>query len=321
MKKKLHLILAIVLAAALLLAACNTSEENGSEATDNKVSPVVNPLPETVSSDRTTVRLYFGYLDKKLLVGETSSISVPVNESTESAIVKALITGPSATRVDFVPVINPETEVVQIKDDGTVLTITLSSDFTKNFGAMASEERDYTQTRRYLAVYSIANSLIEQGKYSRVRILIDEDGSGNGRPITRAEAGMEGTAGTEPFERNGEIELNAANTMREILNATKERDWETLYGFIAYKNAYDQDKPSLEDFTNEVVSSKLSISDTAVLDDVLLPDTHTSVVMANYALKLGEDEARIMGNIPIRLTQENDVWKITYNTFKANFLT
>jgi len=321
MKKILHLILAMVMAAAILLVACNGVEENQGEATDDKISPVVNPLPETNNADRTTVRLYFGYLDKKLLVGETSSISVPVNESTESAIVKALITGPSATRVDLVPVINPETEVVQIKEDGTVLTVTLSKEFIEAFGAMASEERDYAQTRRYLAVYSIANSLIEQGKYSRIRILIDEDGSGNGRPITKAEAGMEGNGGTEPFERNGEIELDAANTMREVLNAAKERDWESLYGFIAYKNAYDQDKPSLEDFTNEVVTSKLAVSDPAVVDDVLLPDTHTGVVMVNYVLKLGEDEAKTMSNIPIRLTQENDVWKISYNTFKTNFLT
>lgn len=323
MKKRIILILAFILMFSVMAVSCTNKSEEAPEIIDKK-SPIINPLPEAVNKNKATVRLYFGYLNKKLLVSETNTLDVPANENIEESIIKALISGPSATRVESVRLIHPKTEILQIHGDGAdvILSITLSKEFLQPVSTLGDEEEGYEKTRRYLAVYSIVNSLIEQGKYSRVRILIDDNNTGTGRPLTNLEAGLDGAGATEPFGRNGEIELNnASNTMREILNAAQEKDWETLYGFLSYKNAYDQEKPSLEDFKNEVIYAKMAVSGAEVIDSISTPDGLTNIVMTSYSLKLGDDEAKSLANVPIRLTQENDGWKMTYNVFKTSFLT
>ncbi|MEF9863883.1 MAG: GerMN domain-containing protein [Christensenellaceae bacterium] len=304
----------------------------GMAACAKQVPPVVkeetavqiNPLPEAINKDKATARLYFGYLQEPLLVGESMVVDVPINENVETAIIKKLINGPSTARVDFVQLINPATKVVDVTpNDSGFLTVTLSKEFLLPVETAVDknmEENPYEKTRKYLAVYSIVNTIIEQGNYSRVRILIDDEGTGTGRTITQQEAGLDGTGATEPFARNGEIELNSKNTMIEILDAIEKKNWTKLYEYIAYKNAYGQDKPSIDDFISEVDTSKLAISDTAVGDSIVSIDGLNDVVMVDYMLKLRVDEVKSFANVPIKLVQENNIWKISYNVFKKNFM-
>ncbi|MEG0356788.1 MAG: GerMN domain-containing protein [Christensenellaceae bacterium] len=304
----------------------------GMAACAKQVPPVVkeetavqiNPLPEAINKDKATARLYFGYMQEPLLVGESMVVDVPINENVETAIIKKLINGPSTARVDFVQLINPATKVVDVTpNDSGFLTVTLSKEFLLPVETAVDnnmEENPYEKTRKYLAVYSIVNTIIEQGNYSRVRILIDDEGTGTGRTITQQEAGLDGTGATEPFARNGEIELNSKNTMIEILDAIEKKNWTKLYEYIAYKNAYGQDKPSIDDFISEVDTSKLAISDTAVGDSIVSIDGLNDVVMVDYMLKLRVDEVKSFANVPIKLVQENNIWKISYNVFKKNFM-
>ena len=105
------------------------------------------------------------------------------------------------------------------------------------------------------------------------------------------------------------------------MQAIENKEWGTLYNYIAYKNLYGQDKPSLDDFQNEVISSKLTISDTAIRDAVIGNDAASEIIMVDYVLKLRDEEAKTLNNIPIKLIQENSIWKISYTVFKRNFLT
>ncbi len=322
--RTLCLLLAGALLAGILFSACKDTPPASAETGDTTVQ--VNPLPESVSKNEMTARLYFGYQQYKLLAGESRKIKVPVNESTEVSILNELIKeGPSATRVDFVQVINPETSVSKVSSEGQYLVVTLSREFLEPVGGAIDyqdeEQVSYEKTRKFLAVYSIVNTLIEQGNYSRVRIMIDDDGVGGGRPLTMQEAGLDGAGTAEPFEWDGSIELNAQNTMREILTAVEKREWSTVYDYIAYKNSYGQDKPSLEDFRNEAEAAKFSISGMQIIGDVLAPDGVTNVVMVSYVLKQQDGEAQTLSNVPVKLMQENDIWKLTYNTFKNTFMT
>lgn len=311
--------LLLALAAMVGLAACASEAP---QATESVVQ--VNPLAEAVSNDETVARLYYGFTDNRLLAGENRRIKVPVNESIETSVLNELIReGPSQVNANLTQVINPETTVVAATSEGQYLAVTLSREFlaqpgVQSGGAMLTGQAE--RTRRFLAVYSIVNTLIEQGSYARVRLLIDEDGTGSGRPITLQEAGLSGTGECEPLARNGEIELTAINTMRELLQAVEQRDWTLVYDFIAYKNQFGQDKPSLEEFRSEVEHARFSLSSPEIIDDVLAPDGNSEIIMVSYDLKPQEGEVQTFSNVPRRLVLENDVWKMTYNVFDDMFL-
>ncbi len=317
-------IIAILLCGILGIAMVGCSGQQVPEASpsESQGTSVINPLPDGISQDKNTARLYFGYMQEDMLVGETRIFQVPINESVETSIVKELISGPSTARADFTPLINPNTTVMSVKTESNFLSVTLSKDFLQSPEDMtAAEDTGYEETRRKLAVYSIVNTLIEQGNYSRVRILIDDTDTGSGRPITLKEAGLSGSGMADAFERNGELELTGKNTLREIMENIRTKSWDTLYNYIAYKNLYGQDKPSLDDFKSEMNSSKLTIGeDFSLGDEVEGADGISVVVMATYTLKVKDGDEKTISNMPIKLVLENDVWKITYTTFKKNFL-
>lgn len=313
--RKTETVVLYLLVICFLVVSCTQSEPQEPQAVIQ-----INPLAEAVSNDETVARLYYGFGSHQLLAGENRRIKVPVNESMETSILNELIAeGPSAATMNLTRLINPDTTVVGAAAEGQYLAVTFSREFLEPPAQAAGVTGVPEYIRRFLAVYSVVNTLIEQGSYSRIRILIDEDGTGTGRPLTLQEAGLSGTGEAEPLSRNGEIELTAVNTMREILRAVEQRDWDFVYEFIAYRNQYGQDKPSLEEFRNEVERARFSLTSGEIVDDVLGADGMTEIVMVSYELRLEDGEIQSYLNVPRALVLENDLWKITYNAFETMF--
>ena len=100
-------IVCILLCGLLLcgLAACVKEPEEDAASSSEEVSIQINPLPEAVSKDKETARLYFGYMHEPLLIGEVRVFSVPINENIQTSIITELIKGPSAARADFTQII------------------------------------------------------------------------------------------------------------------------------------------------------------------------------------------------------------------------
>lgn len=301
-------------------AGCAPEQAGLSEASESTVQ--LNPLAESVSMDETTARLYYGFGGNCLLAGENRKISVPVNESTEVSILNELIRGgPSAGSISLTQVINPQTTVVGANLEGQFMIVTFSREFLESYSAANSQRSSESERiRRYLAVYSVVNTLIERGNCSRVRILIDEDGTGAGRPITFAEAGISGSGDADPFAHNAEIELTPANSMRELLSAVERRDWAQAYEFIAYKNASGQDRPSLEEFRTQAENARCTVSGSRVIDYVTSADETSVVVMVTYDLRRANAETVSYDNVPRTLVLENSIWKMTWNAFEQAFL-
>lgn len=318
MKKSLA---ALALAAAIALGGCAAPQPEPSE-TGSGDYVQINPLAESVSVDETTARLYYGFGDDCLLGGEDRRINVPANESVETSILNELIRkGPSTTSNGLMRVINPETSVVSAVNEGEFMIVTFSREFLEP--EMSGNVRTSPlgeQVRRYLSVYSVVNTLIERGGCSRVRIMIDEDGAGTGRPITFSEAGMTGTGDAEPFARNGEIELTPPNTMREIMDAVEKRDWSQAYDFVAMKNERGQERPTLDEFRSQAERANVAISEATILDYVPTPDGTGAMVFVTYDLKSRGAELTSYANVPARLILEGSVWKMTWNAFEQAFL-
>lgn len=319
MKRKT--MLAALAAALLALSACATPVPEPSESGSSPVVQI-NPLAESVSVDETTARLYYGFGDDCLLAGEDRRINVPANESVETSILNELIReGPSASSNNLTRVINPATSVVSATMEGEFMIVTFSREFLEP--ELAGNVRTSPvgeQVRRYLSVYSVVNTLIERGTCSRVRIMIDQDGTGTGRPITFSEAGMSGSGDAEPFAHNGEIELTPHNTMREILDAVEKRDWSQAYDFVAMKNERGQERPTLDEFRSQAERANVAISGAQILDYVPTPDGTGAIVLVTYDLKSQGAETISYTNVPKRLILEGNVWKMTWNVFEQAFL-
>lgn len=311
MKKKSFLI--ILMCAALLFTACTA--DNTAESGE----PQINPLSEVASRDNVLVNLYYGYKTEQLMVSEVREINVPVNERIEVTIVTNLIQGASTSKADFTSVINPDTKIVNITDNDGFLFVTLSKEFLSP-PAESQNENMNGNIRRYLAAYTIVDTLIEQSGYSRVQILIDRDDSGAGTPITNAEIGLAGSEPTEPLGRDGSKILNSRNTMREILSSVERKDWSRLYGFISYKDTQGVDRPTSDEFINEVSSKNVVLSDSAIIDHISSTDLYSDYVLTNFTIKLGDGEPQTKTNIPIYLVRENDMWKIPYDIFGNYFV-
>lgn len=313
---------AIACAALLLLCACSDQAQPAEQTASAESVVQINPLPEGAAQDKSTARLYFGYMNDELLVGEVRVFSVPINESVETSVIRELISGPSVVRSDFTQVINPASKVVSVQSESNFLFVTLSAEFLSPPDDLLQSDESYEKIRRRLAVYSIVNTIVEQGNYSRVQIRIDDSGSGSGRPITMEEAGFDENETADAFERNGELELNEKNTLREIIKCIQTKSWDDLYDYISYVNLYGSEKPPVEDFKSELNNMKLAVGeDFTIGDSIESPDGLTAVVMASYTVRLKDEDEKTLTNVPVRLVLENDIWKISYTAFRKNFLT
>jgi hypothetical protein len=312
--KRVILLILIAIILTGFVACAQTSEVADSE----DGVPQINPLSEAASRDNVLVNLYYGYKTEQLLVGESREINVPVNERIEVTLISNLIQGASTSKADFSSVINPDTKIVNITDNDGYLFVTLSKEFLLPPDDTATQDID-ENIRRYLAAYSVVDTLIEKTGYYRVQILIDRDDSGAGTPITNGEIGLPGNDPTEPLGWEGSIILNSRNTMREIMTSIQRKDWNRLYSFISYKDTQGDARPTLDDFKNEVSGERIVLSNSEVIDHISSTDLYTDYVLANFTIKLGDNEPRTMTYMPIYLVRENDLWKIPYDIFKSCF--
>ncbi|MEI6101898.1 MAG: GerMN domain-containing protein, partial [Eubacteriales bacterium] len=280
-----------IIISAFLICVLVMASACGSQGTETSTSaqPQINPLSDAANRNTMMVNLYYGYKTEQLLAGEERQINVPVNERIETTVVTNLIQGASTSKSDFSSVINPDTKIVNVTDNNGFLFVTLSKEFLLAPAGRQNENMN-ENIRRYLAAYSIVDTLIEEGGYTRVQILIDRNDTGAGTAITNMETGLTGNDPTEPLARDGGIILNSRNTMREIMSSIQMKDWSRLYGFISYKDTQGIAKPTLDQFKNAVTSKNIVLSGSQVTDHISSTDLDTDYVMTSFTIKAGDNE-------------------------------
>lgn len=308
-------IISILIAAVLAVTSCGAGLNTPSASEE----PQINPLSDAANRNSVSVNLYFGYKNEQLLAGEERQINIPVNERIETTVVTNLIQGVSSSKADFTSVINPDTKIVNITDNNGILFVTLSKEFLHEPANRQTENMN-ENIRRYLAAYSIVDTLIEQEGYARVQILVDRNDTGAGTAITNSEIGFSGNDPTEPLARDGGSILNSRNTMREIMSSLEKKDWSRLYGFIAYKDTQGVAKPTLDQFKNAVTGKNIVLSGSQVTDHISSTEPDKDYVLTDFTIKAGDSEPQTRKNIPVYLVRENDLWKIPYDVFSSYFM-
>ena len=277
--------------------------------------PEINPKAESANKDTLDVALYFSYKGEKLLASETRSIEVSVSDSLEAAVVRALIGGPSADRDELVGLFWDDVSLVSVDSNADILFVTLNEAFISTEPQISVLADASVPERKKLAIYSIVNTIIEMGRFSRVQIYVDRQG-GVGQRITLAEAGWSdlSNAHLEPLARNQSLVLTPENTLKEALDSYSKKDWTRLYHFTAYYNPDGSLKPDIGDYSSALAEAGNVLDSFNVTDANVALDGKTVVVMLDYTIRAREGDAVPRTDIPVVLVREDEIWKLTYTS-------
>jgi hypothetical protein len=321
--------IAVLMAAAVFfLAGCSIfiSEED-------KGNIEVVPQIADVKSEEVTATLYFPYDDPSgmlfLLSGDTRKISIAPNERLEAAVLREMISGPSDTQSSLKAVLNPNTSVVSIQVNGEYLFVTLSREFLQPNGIEDGWEQNETLTKQRndlqkLATYSVVNTLLLLGQdYSRVQIMVDKTGSGSGERLTYAELGFTGEGNdnkvAEPLGRFEDVTLDPEKTAQLVFNFIVGKNWSKAYEFVASRTQSGGTRPALEDMMEELSVASFILENFEILDQTISVDGKTATVFVNYTTRTSGGISNTVSNRPIRLVQENELWKMNYASFQSLF--
>lgn len=307
--KKLKYIIAFLMLIVMIASGCNTGS---SDIPEGNV-PDINPNAQAANKDTSSVRLYFSYNGENLLAGETRTIDVPISESLESAVINALIAGPTSD--ELTGLFWEGVELVGVDENANHVFVTLSKEFVETDPKQEKLLDGLTvDEQKKLAIYSIVNTIIEIGNYSKVQIYVEQD-RGIGQRIKEYQAGWSNEdKALDPLARDSSMILTPANTLIEALSSFHLKDWKRLHTFTANMNLDGTVKPQLQSFSDEFAEKRNVLETFNAIDTTVSSDGQSAVVMLNYSLKTREGKLIEEDSIPIVMVREKGLWKVTYSS-------
>lgn len=320
-KGRTRLLCALLCTLLLLLSGCTRSYYGGiAEREDGDAAAYTEDiLPESQDNaygSKVTATLYYRYIAEDLLAAVEQEFTVTAEKTLEEMAIQALIDGPKDTQYEYNALISSETEIVSVKEQSGYLSVTLSSEFLDEM----VQDIDGEATRRRLAVQAIVNTVTGIGNYSRVLILVDETGSGNGERLTYAEAGWEeyGDRTIEPMARDTSVILTPENALEIVLRSLVEKDYDHMEYFLADRDYDGTACPTRAELT-DILSAKASIvSYTLEGPATVSPDGQRAVALVDIAYVGSNGQMTELTGLPIRLIRE-DVWKVSFQSLDTMF--
>lgn len=296
-------------------------ERNLSSVGDNSAASL---QPEKQSQLQNIYTLYFGYTGQGYLVSEQHTLSISDGKQVEAEVVRALISGPANKSNELEALINPQTRVVSITSNKDYIYITLSKEFLEPVNMPANWQEDAGLTNqvnqmRRLAVYSIVNTVTELGKFSRVQILVDVNGTGEGQRPTRQMMGFvnDGTDPQqlmEPLMRENKVILCPSNMMELVLTAFGNKEWKKVDGYIAQADPNDVSRPVSGEMIAALSLANLTLLGHSVVSEQIANDGQTAVVTVSYEVQSRDGNRFSNENVPLRMIREDGIWKVSYSS-------
>lgn len=307
--------LAVLLAALCgLLCSCT-------RAANPLVQAEATPLPgveqrlhaATAAEDNAAswdVVLYFRYLDYSMLAGESRTLTVRKDESSEAALVRALLAGPSAGEMNLRRALGEDVGLKEVTASGDMLFITLTNSLLRDGipDGWRSDEfwAEEAPVRCRLAMASIADTVMENLPYTRVQILIDGGESAAIR-LDRSYylTGEQGPA--DPLSRDESLLLSPYNTAALLMEAWRSRDFDTIYDFTVA-----EDLPVPEQFRAEIDAAP-SLLDYTLTAGMVNGERAALNVDASL---LTDGASTALEAWPLTLEKQGGVWKIPLETLR-----
>lgn len=322
MKQKYFLLVVSLTCSLCLLCGCAPNPLERAEATS--VPGLDMNLHAASASDSNVdslqATLYFRYLDTPMLAAETRTLTVRRDESPELAIVRALLSGPSAGHSELRPILPEGVEVEGVSKKDNILYITFNEALLTRDRVPADWQQrpDWASEApilRALIIQSAIASVTESFSYTGVQILVHKTSEVQTSLRLENEYFLNGTAGlSDPLSRDESLLLTPENTAAAILAAWELRDYGTLYHFIVNVENGEA-KPSYQDVCLRL-DSGASLSGFTVSGGSVSRDGGRAMITAQLSL-LQEDVSPLTLTYPLPLVRENDVWKISYTELQT----
>ena len=302
--KRLKYFMLLAAVIMLLLTAC-APEEGGTQ---------IPPDPEAAASEEEYVVLFFGDQTGKYLVKEHRKLSVPVNQTLEERIVEELVKGPASSVGGKLSLINPECRVTAVAVNDDVVTVTFDQHFL-DWSFFGAKSRAQLERLKYLAVYSVVDTLVEATGYPKVQILIDKESSGVGSRLMCDQVGFMQESGKilGQLTWEGSVCLGPENTMSTFMDALKSGNYEEAYSIFAYSDSKLSDKPSSSYFS-ALLEGNFELESYEIQGISINYRNEYCCVIVDFSVRHGSTR-RSFYSIPIRLVHENDIWKLEYSEF------
>ena len=307
---------ALVLAVALLMTGCKQGVQ-----IQNTVAPTTVPvMPDQQNEDVYQYDLYFGYQDATALVAQQGQVVVSESKQVEVALLEGLIAGP-ASGSGLERLIDAQTTVQSVTSSRDYLYVVFSREFLNPIGVSDGWENDadmveLVQRQRQMAVWSVVNTLTELGRYSRIQIMIDVDGSGEGQRPTRYMLGFsenaEDTTLMESLARNDAVIYDAKMALVSAMEALGKQDYKHLMTLIATQE--DQNRPDDTSLMTSLSGAGLVLITYSLVSSQTSVDGQSALIMVDYEVQLQDGSHQQRTDAPIRMVRENNVWKISYQS-------
>lgn len=270
--------------------------------------------------------LYFQLDGEEYLAPEIRTLTIPESKSVEETLVKELVNGPEGNSTRIIANINENTRVISVTGNEDVLFVSLSYDFLTppaGLGQDIEDEEIYNSlvlTTRRMALYAIANTVTELGRYSSVQFSIDYDNNGTGIRPTRGEMGFVGEGENqliEPLYRNADLIFSPASCIQVIMNAISEKNWDKVLKYTSIAESPDE---SIEEITRQLEVSDLSLLEYQIISDTVSLNGTSAVVVLTYTFASEDGTSNIRENISFKMLLEDGIWKCSLSSIKQMLL-
>ncbi|MGI5899179.1 MAG: GerMN domain-containing protein [Christensenellales bacterium] len=284
------------------------------------ISP--NVLTDTFETGVKTI--YYRINGELLLAPVLVQYSLPVDKSKEEQLIEALISGPPVDKHELMAAIPADTQLVSLQSRDGYLEITLSNEFLSvgedvpaNWESNPVWSKEVMDRRR-MATYSIINSITELGEYSRVLILIDVNGDGNGQRVNRSQFGLpsgEEDAPIEPLRRDPTLILSPQRACEKVLDAIITQRIDSVMQFIYFG---DEGVPSAQAVAEVLYSPGLSSYDLSAYGDAIVRlDGQQAVLSVDFiSASYGTGNRSEHYAYPLVARLVDNIWRIEYNSLK-----
>ncbi len=310
MKQRLGL-LCLLLCVLLLLSGCGIQMSIQEDAIREPL-PGIDPAAG-IGRD-VDITLYFRLTDEPALVPVQRSITVRANEYVESAVVRQLLSGPTALFGDLEAVLPKGTRLVDSYRDGGIWYVVLSKEMLEYEDASATREE--IELSKRLSVYAVVNSLCALNDTNRVQILIDMDGTGKGARVSPFLLGFTSqytsSQWLDPMGFEKDIVITPTLLVTLAMQRLTEENYAQAYMFFAESETGGLQKPDYAAFETELLS--LGTIDSV---DVRSADVGKGTLNGNAVVDITwtareDGKTRTAKGAVLALLSEGELYKIGY---------